>query len=247
VRKSIAVVTVLVLLPFLATFAARTRVACIGDSITYGYNLPDREHNSYPARLQQLLDEKFPGRYEVRNFGNSGRGIYLDSMRGNEKRGYRHMKEHQAALAWKPDVVICNLGINDNGEYIREYTGGRVRGQFVKDYMTLLADYKKANKATKFYIWTKLSPLTEGQRFHRSPEPFLMQADLEEVARKCRAVGIDMQDPLREKMDEIFAAKYNAKTKDMVAQWQRDNGVTNLYETRPEQRAQLLDMIRSVA
>jgi len=184
---------------------AVTKVACIGDSITYGYGLADRENACYPTQLQKLLDEKFPGKYEVRNFGNSGRGIYLDSMRGNEKRGFRHMKEHQAALAWKPDIVVCNLGINDNGEYIKEYSGGRTRGQFVKEYRTLLADYKKANKAAKFYIWTKLSPLTEGQKFYRSPEPFLMQADLEEVARTCKAVGIDMQEPLREKMDEIFA------------------------------------------
>ena len=70
-----------------------------------------------------MLDERFPGQYEVRNFGNSGRGIYLDSMRGSEKRGFRYMPEHKAALEWKPDYVICNLGINDNGEYIKEYTG----------------------------------------------------------------------------------------------------------------------------
>lgn len=185
--------------------AEKVRVACIGDSITFGYGIADRDADSYPAQLQKLLDAKEAGAYEVRNFGNSGRGIYLDSMRGNEKRGYRWMKEHRDALAFKPDIVICNLGINDNGEYIKEYSGGRTRGQFVKEYMELLADYKRANKATKFFIWTKLSPLTEGQRFHRSPEPFLMQADLEEVARRCKATGIDMQEPFRDVMDQIFA------------------------------------------
>ena len=118
---------------FAAYAADKTKVACIGDSITYGYGLADRATESYPAQLQKMLDEKFPGTYEVRNFGNSGRGIYLDSMRGNEKRGYRYMNEHKAALEWKPDVVICNLGINDNGEYIKEYTGGRKRGQFVQE------------------------------------------------------------------------------------------------------------------
>ena len=40
-------------------------------------------------------------------------------MRGSEKRGFRHMPEHKAALAWKPDIVISNLGIIDNGEYIK--------------------------------------------------------------------------------------------------------------------------------
>ena len=181
------------------------KVACIGDSITYGLGLADRAKESYPAQLQKLLDEFEPCKYEVRNFGNSGRGIYLDSMRGSEKRGFRYMPEHKAALEWKPDIVICNLGINDNGEYIREYTGGRRRGQFEGDYLALLEDYRKANPKAKFAIWTKLSPLAEGQKFYRSPEPFLMQADLEAVAKKMDAVGLDMQEPLREKMDEIFA------------------------------------------
>lgn len=184
---------------------AKIKVACIGDSITYGYTLPDRENTCYPRQLQLLLDEAKAGEYEVRNFGNSGRGIYLDSKRGNEMRGFRYMKEHKAAIEWKPDIVICNLGINDNGEYIKEFTGGRKRGQFIDDYIRLLGDYKKANRKAKLYIWTKLAPLTEGQRFYRSPEPFLMQADLETIAKKTHAIGIDMQAPLMGECDAIFA------------------------------------------
>ena len=203
--KTRIISTIVAAMAIVACAADKTRVACIGDSITYGLGLADRATESYPAQLQKMLDELEPGKYEVRNFGNSGRGIYLDSMRGNEKRGFRYMPEHKAALEWKPDVVICNLGINDNGEYIKEYTGGRKRGQFEGDYLALLDDYRKANPKAKFAIWTKLSPLAEGQKFYRSPEPFLMQADLEAVAKKMNAVGIDMQDPLREKMDEIFA------------------------------------------
>ena len=107
---------VLVVSLLCAAADGRTKVACVGDSITYGHGLADRARESYPAQLQRLLDERSPGEYEVRNFGNSGRGIYLDSMRGSERRGFRHMPEHRAALEWKPDVVVCNLGINDNGE-----------------------------------------------------------------------------------------------------------------------------------
>ncbi len=190
---------------FEASAASKVKIACIGDSITYGYGIDNRNENSYPAQLQRLFDAEAPGRYEVRNFGNSGRGIYLDSMRGREKRGFRWMKEHRAALEWKPDVVISNLGINDCGEYIKEHTGSRRRGQFADDYLALLKDYKTANKGVRFYVWTKLSPLAEGQRFYRSPEPFLMQRDLEMVAERMGAIGIDMQEPLREVIDEVLA------------------------------------------
>jgi lysophospholipase L1-like esterase len=197
------------------------KVACVGDSITYGLGLEDRDRTSYPAQLQLILDAEAKGKYEVRNFGNSGRGIYLDSMRGNEKRGFKWMKEHQAALDWKPDVVICNLGINDNGEYIKEYTGGRKRGSWAADYVALLEDYRKANPKVKFFIWTKLAPLAPGQKFYRSPEPFLMQRDLEAVARKTGAVGIDMQAPLMAEMDEILAVDKihpNAKGARIIAE-----------------------------
>lgn len=204
--------SVLVVSLLCAAAFGRTKVACVGDSITYGHGLADRARESYPAQLQRLLDERCPGEYEVRNFGNSGRGIYLDSMRGDERRGFRHMPEHRAALEWKPDVVVCNLGINDCGEYIKEYTGGRRCGQFRDDYLALLGDYRNANGKARLFIWTKLSPLAEGQRFYRSPEPFLMQADLEAVAQLCESFNwnsghcsVDMQEPLREKMDEIFA------------------------------------------
>ncbi len=186
-------------------FAERTRVACIGDSITYGQGLADRERESYPSRLQSVLDELAPGAYEVRNFGSSGRGVYLDSMRGAERRGFRHMKEHREALAWKPDVVICNLGINDCGEYIKEHTGKRKRGQFAKDYLALLDDYRKANPSARIFVWKKLAPLTEGQRFYRSPEPFLMQYDIEGAARRANAECIDMQLPLRDNMDAFIS------------------------------------------
>lgn len=44
------------------------RVACVGDSITYGARLEDREQHSYPAQLQKLLGDDVA----VFNFGVGG-------------------------------------------------------------------------------------------------------------------------------------------------------------------------------
>ena len=44
------------------------KVACAGNSITFGYTLQNRETESYPAQLQQMLGDK----YTVGNFGKSG-------------------------------------------------------------------------------------------------------------------------------------------------------------------------------
>ena len=34
---------------------AQDKIACIGNSITYGYAIENREANSYPGQLAQLL------------------------------------------------------------------------------------------------------------------------------------------------------------------------------------------------
>ncbi len=174
------------------------KVACVGDSITFGLTLEDRLTQAYPAQLQRLLGEG----YEVRNFGNSGRGVYLHTWRGLERRGFWYTKEHRAALEWMPDVVVCNLGINDCGEFSRyEVTHP---GAWMQDYCTLLEDYARLPSKPKIYIWGKLAPLREGQAFYRSPDPFLMQGEIERVAIVTGATLIDMLEPLREGVDFLF-------------------------------------------
>ena len=44
------------------------RIACAGDSITFGLGLENRKKECYPHQLNLLLGEEF----EVRNFGLSG-------------------------------------------------------------------------------------------------------------------------------------------------------------------------------
>lgn len=46
----------------------KIKVACVGNSITYGTGIKDREHFSYPVQLQKMLGDK----YEVGNFGKPG-------------------------------------------------------------------------------------------------------------------------------------------------------------------------------
>lgn len=48
--------------------AQPVRVACVGNSITYGTGIADREHFSYPVQLQQMLGNG----YVVGNFGKPG-------------------------------------------------------------------------------------------------------------------------------------------------------------------------------
>ncbi|MCD8165749.1 MAG: GDSL-type esterase/lipase family protein [Bacteroides sp.] len=82
----------------------KVKVACVGNSITFGAGIKNRARDSYPAVLGQLLGEK----YEVRNFGVSGRTLLNKGDRP-------YMKEEcfQEALQFDPDIVIIKLGTND--------------------------------------------------------------------------------------------------------------------------------------
>jgi len=97
-----------------------TRVACIGDSLTFGYLVENRFRNCYPARLNDLLGES----YEVRNFGVNG----LTLLKSGDSPYWEH-KYFNLSLEFNPHVVIIMLGTNDSKpnnwttviDYIRDY------------------------------------------------------------------------------------------------------------------------------
>ena len=86
------------------TPAPAHRVACLGDSITWGARLEDRERHSYPAILGGLLGAG----WEARNFGVGGATL----LRAAD-RPITGTPEYAALLAWRPDTVVVMLGTND--------------------------------------------------------------------------------------------------------------------------------------
>ncbi len=113
--------------------AAPTRVACVGDSITYGMGVANREQNSYPAQLWQKMEALAPGQWEVRNFGVSA----MTLMHGTT-RPYTGRPEYRASLDYAADVVIIMLGTNDtNGQFRHQ-----IAENFEGDYRRLIASYR---------------------------------------------------------------------------------------------------------
>lgn len=84
--------------------ATPIRVACVGDSITFGSGVADRETNSYPAVLGRLLGEG----YEVRNFGVGGATL----QKGGDK-PYWTTDAFKSVSDFEPQIVIIKLGTND--------------------------------------------------------------------------------------------------------------------------------------
>lgn len=138
------------ILSLLSATAAPIRVACVGDSITYGYGIKDRAHNSYPSQLAKMLGDG----WEVRNFGVNGATLL---KRGD--RPYFKQKAHEEALDFKPDIVVIMLGTNDSKhrgpgslEADHAVNNWQYKADYVPDYETLISEFRKANPRVKVFV-----------------------------------------------------------------------------------------------
>lgn len=118
----------------------QTRIACVGDSITYGAHVWNRRINCYPAKLQKLLGEK----YLVRNFGvNSG------TMQKVSDKPYWEQTNFKKSTDFLPNIVILMLGTNDSKRH-----NWRGASLFKSDYRDMLRHYQSLTSAPKLYLMT---------------------------------------------------------------------------------------------
>lgn len=160
----------------------KVKVACVGNSVTYGAGIENREVNSYPAQLQRLLGDG----YEVMNFGKSGA-----TLLNKGHRPYCEQEEYKAALAFAGDLVVIHLGLNDtdprNWPNYRDY--------FVGDYLALIESFRKANPDCQIWI-CRMTPISHRHsRFKSGTRDWywMEQETIEEIARLANTGLIDLQ------------------------------------------------------
>lgn len=188
--------------------AAKTRVACVGDSVTFGAAVDEREKNAYPFVLGRLLGAD----YQVGNFGWSG-----TTLLNNGHRPYTKTPQYRDALAMKPDVVIIHLGLNDTDP--RNYP--RFREQFIPDYLALIDSFRQANPAARVII-ARMSPTFHNhKRFKAGTRDWylLIQREIERVAEIAGCELIDFQEVLYNRIDLLPDALHpNVEGARMLAQ-----------------------------
>lgn len=106
------------------------KIACVGDSLTYGMGVEDREENCYPMVLQNLLGTDS---YTIGNFGVNGATLQKE---GNQP--YWKEKRYEQSVSLEPDIVVLMLGTNDTKE--ENWKGSEA---FRKDYEALIEEYEK--------------------------------------------------------------------------------------------------------
>lgn len=161
------------------------RVACVGNSITYGTGIADREHFSYPVQLQQMLGNG----YVVGNFGKPGATLLYKGHRP-----YVEQPEFKEALRFKGDIAVIHLGINDTDP--RNWPN--YRDEFVKDYLSIMDSLRAANPKVRF-ILARMTPIADRHpRFQSGTKQWHdeIQTAIETVARVSEAELIDFHEPL---------------------------------------------------
>ena len=81
------------------------KVACVGDSITYGHGIKNWTKNNYPVLLQNKLGNS----YHVQSFGVSGRCV-----QDNTDQPYTALEFYTQSMDYDADIVVFMMGSNDS-------------------------------------------------------------------------------------------------------------------------------------
>lgn len=128
---------------------SQIKVACVGNSITYGAGIEGRDSLAYPQQLGKILGEE----WLVKNFGNSGTTIL---KKGNKP--YWDLPEFSQAQEFMPDVVIIMLGTNDS----KPENWDEHHDEFMDDYTAMIKIFQ--NLESKPMIWLGIPiPVVEDQ------------------------------------------------------------------------------------
>ncbi len=114
------------------------RIACVGNSITYGLRIEDREQHSYPAVLQRLTGDNAV----VLNAGVSGTTLL--------KQGdypYWTTAAFREATDFEPDLVIIKLGTNDT-----RFRNWGQHDALANDLRELIAHFAKRPSAPRIWV-----------------------------------------------------------------------------------------------
>ncbi len=176
----------------------KIRIACIGNSITYGSHLDNPAEDSYPSQLRRMLSKTCI----VNNYGVSGRNMLKNGPKPIWKE-----KKFTDALQWKPDICIILLGTNDSRPDLWELHGK----EFFENYISMIDTFKLINPDTKFIMGAP-SPIWEGHPYggdtwgEKHNDSILVNCVIpliEKVAKETGAALIDFHTPFKDKA-ELF-------------------------------------------
>ncbi|MEG1562380.1 MAG: GDSL-type esterase/lipase family protein [Bacteroides sp.] len=168
---------------------APIRVACVGNSITFGATIANREKNCYPAQLQAYLGEG----YEVKNFGISGTTLL---SKGDSP--YIQTKAYLESQAFEPDIVLIKLGTNDS-----KPKNWKFHADFKADYQAIIDSYKKLPSRPRLILLAPLRSFLPGVNDISTPNiENVIRPIVEELAYTNQVEIVNLFNLFGDKWDE---------------------------------------------
>jgi len=178
------------------TFAqSKIKVACVGNSITFGYGLKPGE--AYPTLLQQLLGDK----YEVSNYGISARTL----LRKGDK-PYWNEAKYKEVLALNPDIVIIKLGTNDTKPQNWAH-----KEDFVQDYEDFIQSFKNLPSHPKIYVCYPFPIFPNKFNIRDSIVSNEMLPDLKKITKDTKVKVIDLYHAFAGQSNLVFDGVHPTK------------------------------------
>lgn len=129
----------------------KKRIACVGDSITYGCTLPLFFLNRFPTILQRLLGDKV----QVAAFGVNDR-----TLQSTGNKPFRKERAFAQSMKFAPSIVVILLGTNDSKD-----VNWISPNAFKQQYKGLIDDYRALPSSPRIVICTPTCAFTPINRF----------------------------------------------------------------------------------
>lgn len=143
------------------------KVACVGDSITYGHGVTPWHTNNYPVVLQKLLGSD----YNVQNFGVSG-----TTAQSTGDQPYIETDIYKKSIEYNADILIFMLGSNDSKP--ENWTDAET---FKKEYIALLDTYITDEKSPEIYLGIPAKAFYDNDSQTSGPTNYDIQGDIVET------------------------------------------------------------------
>lgn len=161
------------------------KVACVGDSITFGGGARDK--SSYPNQLGIALGSQ----WTVENFGVGGATLLK-----NGDNPYWNLARYTAAQQFQPNVVIIKLGTNDSKPWNWEF-----KDDFIADYVELINSFKKLDSKPTVWIAYPAPAYSSAWGISGEVITFEIIPMIDEIAKQADVKVIDLYSTLSGKQE----------------------------------------------
>ncbi len=169
---------------------AQIKVACVGNSITYGAGIEGRDSLAYPPQLEKILGAD----WAVANFGHSGATLLK-----NGNKPYWNLPEFDSAKSFQPDVVIIMLGTNDS----KPINWVDYQAEFESDYIKMIQEFKSLPSKPVVFICRPIPVFGSAWTIDENVVANEIPPKIKNISKKEKVKVINLYKPLQNRPDLV--------------------------------------------